>query len=133
MEGSTTLSVFLASVVPAIVGVAVGGFALPISKTIVAGWVRLHTAITPEVGEALRREIVSDIHDQISSWLAEGLGPGEIVAQMLVGRVTGFLDDVSRYAPLVRSAPVNQVTGAEQVSQELSGPRASDYIAGRFW
>lgn len=116
---------FLALLVLSIVGVVAGAFALPISKKIVMGWVRLYTAILPEVREARRDEILSDIHEHISSSLAEGYRPVEVAAQVLLRWVMGFPDDVAWCAPYLPSTLASKIARS---SESLSGFRTPKLV-----
>lgn len=113
------------TVLAVLVGVVAGTFALPVSKHIVMGWVRLYTAFVPEIGEARRAEVFSHIHEQISSSLAEGYRPKEIALQILLCYVMGLPDDVVWCAPFVPSMLASK---AARLSESLSGFRTPKLV-----
>jgi len=111
------------AVLTVLVGMAVKAFALPIAKHIVTGWVRLYTAIVPELGKARRAEVLAHIHDQISSSLAEGYRPAEIALQILLCWVTGFLDDVLWCLPSVPLMLANKVAILSESLRNFRTPK----------
>jgi len=116
-----TFTIF--TVLAVLIGVTVRAFALTIAKHIVMTWVRLYTAIVPELGEARRAEVLSDIHDQISSSLTEGYRPAEIALQILLRWVMGFLDDVAWCAPSVPSMLADKVARFSESLRNFRTPK----------
>jgi hypothetical protein len=114
---------FLLTILAAILVVIAGAFALPISKRIVIGWVRLYTAFVPELGEARRAEVLSDIHEQISASLAEGYRPVEIAPQILYRLVIGLPDDVAWCAPFVPSMLASKVARLSESLRSFRTPK----------
>lgn len=89
------------------------------------GWVRLYTAFAPELGEARRGEVLSDIHEQISSSFNEGYRPAEIALQILFRWVMGLPDDVVWCAPFLPSMLASK---AARSSESLSSFRTPKIV-----
>jgi len=111
----------LQSVLGLFIALVVGAFALPIMKHVVIGWVRLYTTFVPkELREERRVEVLSDIHEQISSALVNRYRPVEVAGHMFVRWLTGLPDEFAWFSPFVPSLLASK---AARLSQSVSSFR----------
>ena len=78
--------------------------ALPVAKFCVLAWTRVYTMVAPKSERECRRaEILSDLHEQISSSRSEGVGPAGIAVCILLRMLWGVKDDVAWFTPFLPS------------------------------
>jgi len=114
------LTAIVASVVTAVV---LEVFALPAVVFLAKAWTWLYTAVAPgQQRERRRAEILSDLHEHVHYFRAEGQTPLSVAVEVLRRKAVGVVDDLAWLAPYLPATLAEKLAGGSAAIKRFKTP-----------
>lgn len=109
-------------------------FSLPVTESLVKLWTRCYTSVAPEgVGGARRNEVLSDIHENKTACLDEGLDDPATARQILGRTLRGMKQDVLWAAPYLPGTIAGRLEQASDYLERLGVPKSATSMLAIFF
>ena len=105
--------------------IIVRAFALPLARALAKLWTWFYTAAAPRDEQENRRaEVLSDLHEHIADFRAEGYRPDEIALHVICRVVWGMKDDVAWFVPYLPSTLAERFQSGSEFLGRIGTPRS---------